>query len=114
MTTILRANFYLVPCYILFNSSPSANQPPARGTLFPSRPEAVASKCLRWFALNLMLFLLPLLGGSLAMLTLGARLGIYGHKNPHQLAYMLTYFAICSGSANVFIGERVNIYSVTR
>ncbi|KAJ7828481.1 hypothetical protein B0H14DRAFT_2594640 [Mycena olivaceomarginata] len=50
-----------------------------------------------------MLSLLSLLGGSLVMLTLGARLGIYGYKNPHQLAYMLTYFAICSGSANVFI-----------
>ncbi|KAJ7772497.1 hypothetical protein B0H14DRAFT_3590062 [Mycena olivaceomarginata] len=87
--------------------TPGKLLPAARGTLFSSRPEAVASKCLRWFALNLMLFLLPLLGGSLAMLTLGARLGIYGHKNPHQLAYMLTYFAICSGSANVFIASLI-------
>ncbi|KAJ7349667.1 hypothetical protein DFH08DRAFT_807017 [Mycena albidolilacea] len=84
---------------------------PARGTLFSSCLEAIASKCLRWFALNLMLFLLPLLGGSLVMLTLGARLGIYVHKNPHQLAYMLTYLAICLGSANFFIGSYNSRYS---
>ncbi|KAF8205246.1 hypothetical protein K438DRAFT_1757232 [Mycena galopus ATCC 62051] len=73
----------------------------------------VASKCLRWLALNLMLFLLPLHSGSLTILTLGACFGICGHQNPYQLAYVLTYFVICSGSVNVVIGDPLNICSIT-
>jgi hypothetical protein len=44
------------------------------------------------------------------MLMSSTRFGIYGHQNPHHLAYTLTYLATCSGSANIFIGELVNVY----
>ncbi|KAJ7780466.1 hypothetical protein B0H14DRAFT_2960881, partial [Mycena olivaceomarginata] len=40
----------------------------ARGTLFASRPEAVASHCLKWFIINLSLFLFPLFSGLLTVL----------------------------------------------
>ncbi|KAJ6626163.1 hypothetical protein B0H10DRAFT_1870725, partial [Mycena sp. CBHHK59/15] len=53
--------------------------------------------------MNLMLFLLPLLSGLLAVYAFGDRLGIHHHESPESLAYTLTYFAISSGSANVFI-----------
>ncbi|KAJ7801282.1 hypothetical protein B0H14DRAFT_2615489 [Mycena olivaceomarginata] len=76
---------------------------PARGTLFASRPDAVASHFLKWMSLNLILFLFPFFSGLLALYSLGDRLGIYNHESPKSLAYTLAYFAISSGSANIFI-----------
>ncbi|KAJ7820403.1 hypothetical protein B0H14DRAFT_2833815, partial [Mycena olivaceomarginata] len=43
----------------------------ARGTLFASRPEAVASHCLKWFIIDLSLFLFPLFSGLLTILCVG-------------------------------------------
>jgi ABC-type Na+ efflux pump permease subunit len=56
-------------------------------------------------SLNLMLFLLPFFSGLLAVYSLGDSLGIYNHESPQSLAYTLAYFAISSGSANIFIGK---------
>ncbi|KAJ7938938.1 hypothetical protein B0H13DRAFT_2301145 [Mycena leptocephala] len=92
-----------MPSLVKYDDRPPGKMLPARGTLFASRPEAVASQYLQWLALNFSLFLLPFLTGFLAILTAGRRLGLYGHQAPHHLAFTLAYFAICSGSVNVCI-----------
>ncbi|KAJ6517215.1 hypothetical protein C8R47DRAFT_249949 [Mycena vitilis] len=103
--TTLRVNSYLVQSPAPLSATDTNIASPARGTLFPTRTEAVGTRCLQWMSLNLMLFLLPLLSGLLAVCVLGDRLGFYKHQSPLSLAFTLTYFAISSGAVNVFIGK---------
>ncbi|KAJ7339238.1 hypothetical protein DFH08DRAFT_812629 [Mycena albidolilacea] len=60
---------------------------PKRGTLFPSRPEALAFNWLQWGLVNLLLLLLPLGAGVETIVLLGHRLDIF-------LAYFLVYFSL--------------------
>ncbi|KAJ7807655.1 hypothetical protein B0H14DRAFT_3763952 [Mycena olivaceomarginata] len=60
---------------------------PKRGTLFPSRPEALAFNWLQWELVNLLLLLLPLGAGVETIVLLGHRLDIF-------LAYFLVYFSL--------------------
>ncbi|KAJ7913796.1 hypothetical protein B0H13DRAFT_1873539 [Mycena leptocephala] len=97
---------YTVAYFVLRTGS--ANIFIVRTLLSASRLEAVASNCLKWFIVNIFLFLFPGFAGLLAILSSGNRLRIHRHASPNSIAYTLAYFATFPGSVAVFIASRVS------
>ncbi|KAJ7488756.1 hypothetical protein B0H11DRAFT_1912906 [Mycena galericulata] len=87
---------------IKYEEQPLSKSLPKRGTIFPSRSEAVAFNSVKWILINLVLFLLPSASALTALFLLGSRLGTSIHGSPHDLAFFIAYLAVCSGSSLVF------------
>ncbi|KAJ7697651.1 hypothetical protein B0H17DRAFT_1130255 [Mycena rosella] len=75
---------------IKYDEGPRGKLLPTRGTLFPSRHEALVFHWATWILVNVALFLLPAATSSIAILLLGSRLEISGHGAPEELAYKKT------------------------
>ncbi|KAJ7676447.1 hypothetical protein B0H17DRAFT_1139878 [Mycena rosella] len=79
---------------------------PKCGTLFASRPEALAGHWQQWVVVNLVLFLLPgmtaclILPHSLFYRAIPASI-----SDPFTIAWNLVFFSGVSGSSLVFIGD---------
>ncbi|KAJ7711531.1 hypothetical protein B0H14DRAFT_2645711 [Mycena olivaceomarginata] len=78
---------------VKYEEQPRSKLLPKRGTLFPSRSEAVVFNCVKRALVNLALFLLPLASGLTAFALLGSRLSHSGHQSQHDLAFFLAYLA---------------------
>ncbi|KAJ6587417.1 hypothetical protein DFH09DRAFT_1307649 [Mycena vulgaris] len=76
---------------IKYDERPRGKLLPTRGTLFPSRPEALVFYWATWILVNVPLFLLPAATSLTAILLLGSRLAISGHGAPEELAYVFAY-----------------------
>ncbi|KAJ7475329.1 hypothetical protein B0H11DRAFT_1918028 [Mycena galericulata] len=98
---------------IKYEEQPRSKSLPKRGTIFPSRSEAVAFNSVKWILINLVLFLLPSASALTALVLLGSRLGTSTRGSPHDLAFFIAYLAVCSGSWLVFSGSECDVRNST-
>jgi hypothetical protein len=75
----------------------------ARGTLFPSRPEALVFHWATRVLVNVALFLLPAPASLTTILFLGSRLGLSGHSAPEEVAYVFAYLSGFAGALLIFL-----------
>ncbi|KAF7372351.1 Transposase-like protein [Mycena venus] len=82
---------------VKYEERPRSKSLPKCGTLFESRPEAVAFNWMKWLIVNIAVFLLPFASGLTAFLLLGSRLGVPHNQSSHDFVFFLAYMAISTG-----------------
>ncbi|KAJ7749861.1 hypothetical protein B0H14DRAFT_3603375 [Mycena olivaceomarginata] len=88
---------------IKYDDRPKSKSLPVRGTLFPTKSEALLRHWIAWACVNMALFLLP---SSIIYATIhlfGACLGLGADPAPQQMAYCMAYFSCVTGAALLFI-----------